>query len=109
MSRWPPSATSSSRTWSAPSRWRGQGRHGIDDYRRLLDDKDIDAVVITTPEHWHALMCIDACDAGKDVYVEKPAGHHIRDGRLMVDAARRNNRVVQVGTSSARARTSSAR
>lgn len=42
------------------------------EYRRLLDDREIDAVVITTPEHWHALMCIDACDAGKDVYVEKP-------------------------------------
>jgi predicted dehydrogenase len=68
------------------------------EYRRLLDDREIDAVVITTPEHWHALMCIDACDAGKDVYVEKPAGHHIRDSRLMVEAARRNNRVVQVGT-----------
>jgi predicted dehydrogenase len=68
------------------------------DYRRLLEDKDIDAVVIATPEHWHALMCIDACDAGKDVYVEKPASHHIRDGRLMVEAARRKNRVVQVGS-----------
>jgi predicted dehydrogenase len=68
------------------------------DYRQLLDDKNIDAVVISTPEHWHALMCIDACDAGKDVYVEKPASHHIRDGRLMVDAARRKNRVVQVGS-----------
>jgi predicted dehydrogenase len=68
------------------------------DYRRLLEDKDVDAVVITTPEHWHALMCIDACEAGKDVYVEKPVAHHIRDGRLMVDAARRHNRVVQVGT-----------
>jgi predicted dehydrogenase len=68
------------------------------DYRRLLEDKSIDAVVITTPEHWHSIMGIDACDAGKDVYVEKPIGHHIREGRLLVDAARRNNRVVQVGT-----------
>jgi len=68
------------------------------DYRRLLEDEDVDAVAITTPEHWHSIMCIDACDAGKDVYVEKPVAHHIRDGRLMVDAARRNNRVVQVGT-----------
>jgi predicted dehydrogenase len=68
------------------------------DYRRLLDDRDIDAVVITTPEHWHALMTIDACDAGKDVYVEKPAGHFIRESRLMVEAARRHNRVVQVGS-----------
>jgi predicted dehydrogenase len=70
----------------------------VKDYRRLLDDREIDAVVITTPEHWHGLMCIDACDAGKDVYVEKPAGHFIRESRLMVDAARRHNRVVQVGS-----------
>jgi predicted dehydrogenase len=68
------------------------------DYRRLLEDRSVDAVVITTPEHWHALMCIDACEAGKDVYVEKPVAHHIRDGRLMVDAARRHNRIVQVGS-----------
>jgi predicted dehydrogenase len=68
------------------------------DYRKLLEDRDVDAVVIATPEHWHAIMCIDACDAGKDVYVEKPAAHHIRDGRLMVEAARRHKRVVQVGS-----------
>ncbi len=68
------------------------------DYRRLLEDRDIQAVMIATPEHWHAIMCIDACEAGKDVYVEKPASHHIRDGRLMVESARRNKRVVQVGT-----------
>jgi predicted dehydrogenase len=68
------------------------------DYRRLLEDREVDAVVISTPEQWHAIMCIDACDAGKDVYVEKPASHHIRDGRLMVEAARRKNRVVQVGS-----------
>jgi predicted dehydrogenase len=68
------------------------------DYRKLLESRDLDAVVISTPEHWHALMAIDACDAGKDVYVEKPASHHIRDGRLMVEAARRGNRVVQVGS-----------
>jgi predicted dehydrogenase len=68
------------------------------DYRRLLDDREIDAVAIATPEHWHAIMSIDACDAGKDVYVEKPASHNIRDGRLMVEAARRKNRVVQVGS-----------
>jgi predicted dehydrogenase len=54
--------------------------------------------VIATPEHWHAIQTIDACEAGKDVYVEKPAGHHIRDSRLMVEAARRHDRVVQVGT-----------
>ncbi len=68
------------------------------DYRRLLEDRNVQAVVIATPEHWHALMCINACDAGKDVYVEKPASHNIRDGRLMVEAARRHQRVVQVGS-----------
>jgi predicted dehydrogenase len=68
------------------------------EYRRLLDDKEIDAVVITTPEWWHSIMCIDACEAGKDVYVEKPLGRFVREGRLAVEAARRNNRIVQVGT-----------
>jgi predicted dehydrogenase len=68
------------------------------DYRKLLEDRDVDAVVIATPEHWHALMTIQACEAGKDVYVEKPASHHIRDGRLMVEAARKHNRIVQVGS-----------
>jgi len=58
----------------------------------------VQAVVIATPEHWHAYMCIAACEAGKDVYVEKPASHNISDGRLMVDAARRTNRIVQVGS-----------
>ncbi|MFN0168889.1 MAG: Gfo/Idh/MocA family protein [Bryobacteraceae bacterium] len=67
------------------------------DYRRLLEDKDIDAVVVATPEHWHALMMVDACNAAKDVYVEKPISLCVREGRLMVEAARRNNRVVQVG------------
>ena len=70
------------------------------DMRRLFDTKDIDAVVIATPDHWHAPATILACDAGKDVYVEKPASHNIREGRLMVDAARRNSRIVQVGTQS---------
>ena len=68
------------------------------DFRKLLEDREVDAVVISTPEHWHAPMTILACEAGKDVYVEKPASHHIRDGRLMVEAARKANRVVQVGS-----------
>jgi predicted dehydrogenase len=72
----------------------------VTDMRRLFDAKDVDAVVIATPDHWHAPATILACDAGKDVYVEKPASHNIREGRLMVDAARRNNRIVQVGTQS---------
>ena len=68
------------------------------DFRRLLDRDDIDAVSLATPNHWHALQTIWACDAGKDVYVEKPVCHDLREGRAMVDAARRNNRVVQTGT-----------
>ncbi|MBK9168089.1 MAG: Gfo/Idh/MocA family oxidoreductase [Bryobacterales bacterium] len=70
----------------------------VADIRRCLDDKSIDAVVMGTPAHWHAPGTILACDAGKDVYVEKPASHNIREGRLMVDAARRNRRIVQVGS-----------
>jgi predicted dehydrogenase len=70
------------------------------DMRHLFDDKTVDAVVVATPDHWHAPATILACDAGKDVYVEKPASHNIREGRLMVDAARRNGRIVQVGTQS---------
>jgi predicted dehydrogenase len=76
----------------------GGAARGHKDFRRVLDDKSIDAVMIATPEHWHAYMAIAACDAGKDVYVEKPAGHYIRESRLMLDAARRHNRVMQVGT-----------
>ncbi len=70
------------------------------DMREVFDVKDVDAVVVATPDHWHAPATILACDAGKDVYVEKPASHNIREGRLMVDAARRNRRIVQVGTQS---------
>lgn len=68
------------------------------DMRRLFEDKVVDAVVIATPDHWHAPATILACDAGKHVYVEKPCSHNLREGRLMVEAARRNNRVVQTGT-----------
>ena len=67
------------------------------DYRQLLDRKDIDAVIIGTPDHWHALIMIDACEAGKDVYVEKPVGNSIMECRAMVAAQKRYNRVVQVG------------
>jgi len=68
-----------------------------DDYRKLLEDKDVDAVVIATPDHWHALMMIAAIEAGKDVYVEKPLSLTVAEGRKMVEAARRTDRVVQVG------------
>jgi predicted dehydrogenase len=68
------------------------------DFRTLLDRKDIDAVVIATPDHWHAIQSVDACNAGKDVYVEKPVSLTVYEGRQMVNAARRTERVVQVGT-----------
>ena len=68
------------------------------DYRHLLENRDVDAVVIATPDHWHALMTRDACQAGKDVYCEKPLSVAIRDGRAVVEAARRYARVVQLGT-----------
>ncbi len=71
---------------------------GFGDYRKLLDRKDIDAVVISTPDHWHALATIHACQAGKDVYCEKPLSLTIVEGRKMVDAARANNRIVQTGS-----------
>ena len=68
------------------------------DFRRVLDRKDIDAVIVATPDHWHALPTILACQAGKDVYVEKPLSVCIAEGRAMVGAARKNARVVQMGT-----------
>lgn len=68
------------------------------DYRRVLDDQTIDAVVLATPNHWHALGTIWACQAGKDVYVEKPFSYNIWEGRQMVAAARKYHRLVQVGT-----------
>ncbi len=67
------------------------------DYRKVLDMKDVDAVAIATPDHWHAIMFIDACRAGKDVYVEKPLSLTVFEGRRMVDTAARTNRVSQVG------------
>lgn len=67
------------------------------DYRRVLGRKDIDAVIVASPDHWHASMTIDSCNAGKDVYVEKPLSRTIEEGRAMVLAARGNQRIVQVG------------
>ena len=78
----------------------GQGKRPKleEDIRRVLDDKEIDGIVVATPLHWHAPATILACQAGKDVYVEKPISHNLREGRLMVEAARKHNRIVQVGT-----------
>jgi predicted dehydrogenase len=71
---------------------------GYRDFRRLLDDKELQAVVVSTPDHWHALMTIMACAAGKDVYVEKPMTLFVKEGRWMTQVARKHNRIVQVGT-----------
>jgi predicted dehydrogenase len=68
------------------------------DLREVLKDKDVDAVVVAAPDHWHALATVWACQAGKHVYVEKPVSHNLVEGRRMVEAARKYDRVVQVGT-----------
>jgi len=68
------------------------------DYRKLLEDKSIDAVIVAAPNHWHSLMGVWACQAGKDVYIEKPVSHNIWEGRQVVKAARKYNRIVQAGT-----------
>ena len=77
---------------------KGRKCEGFGDYRRLLDRSDLDAVVISTPDHWHALPTIHACQAGKDVYVEKPLSLTILEGRKMVEAARDKERIVQTGS-----------
>jgi predicted dehydrogenase len=75
-----------------------ESRSIVADMRRILDDKTLDAVIVATPDHWHAPAAILACDAGKHVYCEKPISHNIREGRLLVQAAERNKRLVQHGT-----------
>ena len=70
----------------------------VKDFREILADKSIDAVCISTPDHWHAYLEVEACKAGKDVYVEKPSCTYVGEGRKMVEAARKYNRVVQAGT-----------
>jgi len=72
----------------------------VQDIRRALDDKELDAISIAAPNHWHALMTIWGCQAGKDVYVEKPCSHNVHEGRIAVEAARKYDRIVQHGTQS---------
>ena len=78
----------------------GQKPTGYDDMRKVFADKSVDAVSIATPNHWHALATIWACQAGKDVYVEKPACYNIYEGHRMIDVARKTGRMVQVGSQS---------
>ncbi len=83
---------------AAAREWVGPACREYADFRELLDQRDIDAVLVATPDHWHAIPTVLACQAGKDVYVEKPLAHNIREGRAVLDAARRHGRIVQSGT-----------
>jgi predicted dehydrogenase len=86
------------RNGEAAKEWAGPDAKCFQDFRKLLDLKEVDAVHIATPDHWHAIASVLACQAGKDVYVEKPTSLTIREGRAMVAAARKYKRIVQVGT-----------
>jgi predicted dehydrogenase len=81
-------------------KYGGRAPATVQDIRRVLEDQSVDAVSVATPNHWHALITIWACQAGKDVYVEKPCSHNVHEGRIAVEAARRYNRIVQHGTQS---------
>ena len=78
----------------------GAAPRTVKDVREALEDKDLDAISIATPNHWHALMTVWGCQAGKDVYVEKPCSHNVHEGRVAVEAARKYGRIVQHGTQS---------
>ena len=80
----------------AAKRWAPQAKT-YDDFRKLLADKSIDAVIIATPDPWHAQMLILACEAGKDVYLEKPVMYRLGEAKAMIEAVRRNKRIVQIG------------
>lgn len=86
------------KTAAAVEKAQDKKPEGVGDFRRILDDPQVDALVIAAPDHWHAPATILACAAGKHVYVEKPASHNPREGELMIEAARKHHRVVQVGT-----------
>ncbi|MEZ6142051.1 MAG: Gfo/Idh/MocA family oxidoreductase [Zavarzinella sp.] len=84
----------------AVTKKNGKAPTFVQDFRRVVEDKSIDIISIATPNHWHALMAIWAMQNGKDVYVEKPCSHNVLEGRRMVEAARKYNRICQVGTQS---------
>src|SRR5205823_8116025 len=83
---------------TAAGAWAGPRCRAYRDFRQLLEQKDVDAVLVATPDHWHAIPAVLACQAGKDVYVEKPLAHTIKEGRSILEAARRSNRIAQAGT-----------
>lgn len=83
---------------AAAARSLGQQPREVKDFRDILKDPSIDVVCVSTPDHWHAFITVEACKAGKDVYVEKPVSVALNEGRIMVEAARKYNRVVQAGT-----------
>ena len=82
---------------AAAKRW-APGARTFSDFRGLLAEKDIDAVIVATMDQWHAPMLILACEAGKDVYLEKPVMYRVAEAAAMIDAVRRNQRIVQIGT-----------
>lgn len=88
----------SKRVAEAAQKAGGSGIAQYKDYRQLLDRKDINVVICATPDHWHGLVGTAALQAGKDLYCEKPLTHNIREGQIMVEAARRYGRVTQIGT-----------
>lgn len=85
---------------AAAEKNQGTKPQSVNDFRRLIDDQSLDAIVVGTPDHWHAIPTILACQAGKDVYVEKPDGHNIVEGQRMVAAMKKHGRIVQLGTQS---------
>ncbi len=87
-----------SRHTAAREALRGKDIETTREYRRILDRKDIDAVIVATPDHWHRKLAVEAAEAGKDVYCEKPMSHTVEDGFAMVDAVQKHNRILQVGS-----------
>ncbi len=83
---------------SAVAQVQGKSPKGLGDFRKALEDKDVDALVIAAPDHWHTPAALLALQAGKHVYLEKPCGHNPREGELLVEAQRKHRRVVQMGT-----------
>ena len=90
-------ATTLDRAVAEVEKVRGQKPKVFSDFRRVLEDREIDAVVIVTPDHWHAIPTVRAFEAGKDVFVEKPLSYSVAEGRMMADASAKYKRVSQMG------------